>query len=165
MHVKSARIGLREFCPDDLEAVLSYRSNPEAKQFDTFGVNSEAEVKAILSKAAIWASETPRTHYFGAVYDLATSQLVGEYALHLNLEVPAGEVGIMLHPAYWGSGLAQEVLTLLQKLAVSLELNSLTAQCHRDNIRSQKMLAKFGMTLECQTGESVAWSKHIEPDV
>lgn len=155
------RVGLREFHPEDLEAVLSYRSNPEVKQFDTFGVNSEAEVKVILTKASEWSSETPRTRYFGAVYDLATTQLIGEYALYLNPAAPSGEVGIMLHPAYWGRGLAQEVLTLLQELAISLGLSDLTAHCHRDNIRAQEMLVKFGMTQECQTAESVAWSKPI----
>lgn len=138
MALVSERIGLRELCASDLEAVLSYRSDPQVKQFDTFGVNTESEVRAILTKASKWASEIPRTRYFGAVYDLATTSLVGEYALYLNSESTSREVGIMLHPAQWGQGLAGEALELLQDLAISLGLSSLTAQCHFNNNQAKK---------------------------
>lgn len=162
MQIKTQNIGVREFTADDVEAVLAYRADPEVKQFDTFGVNSESDVKAILAKAAAWAAETPRTRYFGAVYETATGDLIGECALYLHPGQPAGELGIMLHKSKWGQGYAAEVLNALEKFAVSLGLTTLSAQCHRDNARAKNMLAKFNMTQEREINDSLVWSKEIQ---
>ncbi|HEX2926258.1 MAG TPA: GNAT family protein, partial [Ruminiclostridium sp.] len=60
-----------------------------------------------------------------------------------------GEVGYFLLPAYWGRGYATELAdTLLDFGFTRLGLHKISARCNSNNLKSEGIMKKVGMTLE-----------------
>jgi [ribosomal protein S5]-alanine N-acetyltransferase len=61
----------------------------------------------------------------------------------------SGEIAYIVHPDYWGRGIATDVASLLIDLGFSkLKLHRIFATCDPRNIGSSNVLEKVGMTLE-----------------
>lgn len=83
--------------------------------------------------------------------DLASERVVGRALLrHLAVEeIDEVEVGYSFHPRYWGNGLATEItLACLAHARQSLGLTSVVAITLPVNERSQRVMAKAGMSYE-----------------
>ncbi len=85
-----------------------------------------------------------------AAFDADSGRLVGELVLFLrSREHRRGEVGYVLHPDFWGRGLATEGANALLEIAFdTLDLHRVIARLDARNAASAAVLERLGMRRE-----------------
>jgi ribosomal-protein-alanine N-acetyltransferase len=85
-----------------------------------------------------------------AIVEKSTEKMIdaGEFNITCSTH-KNGEIGYIVHPDYWGKGIATEVAKLLVNIGFKeFQLHRIYATCDPRNIGSSKVLAKIGMTQE-----------------
>jgi ribosomal-protein-alanine N-acetyltransferase len=83
--------------------------------------------------------------------DKATNQLVGQCGLLIQTvqDIERLEIGYSILPQFWGKGYASEAAAKCKDYAFTNNLaDSLISQVHVNNIASEKVALKNGMTIE-----------------
>jgi RimJ/RimL family protein N-acetyltransferase len=155
--LETARLGLRKFTLEDLEAHTAIYGNPEVTQFLPGGPFLDPET---AEDASSWVVRYFIRHWqlydFGAwaLVDKATGKLIGHGGLKFLPHTPASppetpqEVDIfyLLDRPYWGKGLATEAgRAFLAYGFEKLSLDHMAAITRPKNIASQHVLDKLGM--------------------
>lgn len=144
------RFYMREFEEDDWAAVHQYAALEAVSRYQPWGPNTEEESRDYVLQLLEQAAKADRTQYAFAVIWKENSQLIG--AGELFLQDPAnrvGEIGYILHPDYWGNGIASEVAELLIDYGFNKHnLHRIFATCDPANAGSKKVLQKAGMVWE-----------------
>ena len=151
MELHTARLLLRELTPADLEAVHRLHSLPEVDEFNTLGIpDSLATTERLLADWLTQPRATPRTGYVLVAQRASTQEFVGLIALNLGkAHFKNAEVWYKLLPTHWGQGLTTEALTALVTFGFDhLHLHRIEAGCAVENVASQRVLEKAGMTRE-----------------
>ena len=145
--LESDRLFLREFGPDDFEAVHLYATDMEVVRYMEWGPNSTEETRAFLTRAQSQASVDPRTTYELAVVEISTGRLVGGIGLHS--QGLQSMLGYCFARSVWGQGYASEAAQLVVGFAFkSLRAHRLWARCDAENSASLRVLEKLGMRRE-----------------
>ncbi|WP_342314640.1 GNAT family N-acetyltransferase (plasmid) [Mycobacterium avium subsp. hominissuis] len=141
---------LREFDDADLDGVQSYACDPVVTRFLEWGPNSIEDTRSFLRRAAEQAGRTPRTVFDLAIVDIASKTLVGGAVLSVtSAEHRRAEIGYIVHPEFWGRGIATEAARLLLRFGFDhLGLRRISATCDPDNHGSAKVLQKAGLLFE-----------------
>jgi RimJ/RimL family protein N-acetyltransferase len=145
--LESNRLRLRPIEIEDTSSVFSYASHPDVgpnagwKPHDTID-ESLAFIQYCLKKRDY---NQPGTY---AIIHKEDNRMIGTIEIHSYKEHKA-EIGLVLHPDYWGKGLMTEAGKLLVIYAFEvLELERL-AYCHFvDNIKSKHVAQRLGFTFE-----------------
>jgi RimJ/RimL family protein N-acetyltransferase len=144
--ITTSRLILRAFTKEDVEPlhrilgeedVLRYFPNPNPPSQDQVG-------KLISSQLKHWAE-----HGYGwwAVEPRWENSLIGWSGLQFLPETKEVEVAYLLDKAFWGKGLASEAAQAsLQFGFENFELESIVAIVHPENIASQRVIEKLGMS-------------------
>lgn len=75
--------------------------------------------------------------------------MVGAAELVIDIANRSGTIGYIVHPDYWGQGVATEAATCLIDDGFNrLKLHRIWATCDSRNIASAKVLKKIGMQQE-----------------
>ncbi|MBL1095296.1 GNAT family N-acetyltransferase [Streptomyces coffeae] len=145
-----ARLSLREFTGDDVNAVLAIYGSPKATEHLSFTPRSRDEVGGIVARSVASASATPRQEYALAVVRRDAAELIGFARLALDPhQQRAATIGFALRPDTWGLGYGRETVRLLLALAFTdLDLHRVWAARAPLNIASEKTLLAAGMTEE-----------------
>jgi [ribosomal protein S5]-alanine N-acetyltransferase len=157
--LNTPRLLLRQFLPDDVADVFSFRSNAQAMQHikrpmaknisDT--VNHLEIIDSFYQKneAINWAicpAENPKK----------VMGLMGIFKIDASNAL--AEIGYMLHPNFWRKGFLNEALPATILFAFEqLQLNRLEAVVLTDNEASVKLLQKHGFTLEATNRQNIFW--------
>ena len=149
--LNTKRLTLRPIGSEDLYTTHCYAGNPENARFMIYLPNDDiGETKAFLEKAwAQWNTENPSFYEFAI--DLAGKH-IGAVGLYLNELRTVGELGWILHKAYWAKGYCTEAAMAVKEFALKeLKLTELVAHCDSENIASARVMEKLGLTLEDDT--------------
>jgi [ribosomal protein S5]-alanine N-acetyltransferase len=151
------RIMLREFEEEDWKAVHKYASQEIVSQYQPWGPNTEKETIAYVHEAMNEAKINPRVRFAFAIVETQSEEMIGAGELFIRSSTNReGEIGYIIHPAYWGSGYATEAANMLFNFGFStLKLHRIFATCDPRNKASEKVLKKIGMTLEGRIRESI----------
>ncbi len=151
--IETERLCLRDFRWGDIDALHAYACLEEVTQYLQWGPNDRQTSEGQLSTFVEAAGELPRTIYELALALRDEGRLIG--ALCLYLDDPAegatrgAELGFVLHPDFWGQGLATEAAKALLAGGMSqLGLAFVWATCDTRNLASVGVLEKIGMTRE-----------------
>jgi len=110
----SARLGLRELTPDDVDAVHAIYGSAEATEHLSFEPRTRDQVKKIVARSIDAATATPRTEYALAVIKRDTAELIGFGRLATDPHQQRGAtMGFALRPDVWGRGYGVETVRLL----------------------------------------------------
>ncbi len=144
------RVILREFAPDDLDAVALYAANAEVTRHLVWGPQSRAETNEWLARALSEAREVPRQHFALALLERSSGRLVGTGRISVvSRSHRVGSIGYVLNRAYWGRGYASEMAGLLVTFGFQrLDLHRIEATCDPANMGSRRVLEKCGMRYE-----------------
>ncbi|MDN4073984.1 MULTISPECIES: GNAT family N-acetyltransferase [Fictibacillus] len=144
------RIRLRELRKTDWQDVHSYASQEITCRFQPWGPNTEEETLEFISQVIKDTKLNPRTRFAFAVIEEKDELLIGVAELNIrDFTNKIGEIGYVIHPAYWGRGYATEAGRHLLHLGYTvLNLHRIYATCHPDNEGSVQVLQKLGMTKE-----------------
>lgn len=139
-----SRLALRNFTPQDFDAVHAYAADPLVCRHVDWGPNSRADTEAFINDAittvpdALNLAVTLDKQVIGAGAVWATS---GQHAI--------GELGYVLNRACWGRGYATVVVGLLLDLGFGvLGLQRIEATCAPENTASRRVLEKSGFSYE-----------------
>jgi RimJ/RimL family protein N-acetyltransferase len=142
------RLALREFVPEDVDAVHAYASDPLVTRFTSFGPNTREQSEVFVLDAARAALAVPRTDYTLAIQLLGAGALIGGCGLHLTYH-GQWEVGYVLAQRYWGMRLASELVPALMEFAFSqVGAVKVWAPVDAANAASSCVLERSGFTLE-----------------
>ncbi|HHF7368224.1 TPA: GNAT family N-acetyltransferase [Legionella bozemanae] len=145
---------------NDFDNLYTLQSNSEVMSFIGNGKRDKNEVMLGLEKAIHHLQK----HQFslGSVYTKDSHEFIGRAGLiHFNYDDNQSdvEVAYALLPKYWGKGYATEITTSLIEFAFrNLKMQKLIAVVHPENVSSQNVLIKCGMS---NTGKINYWNKEI----
>jgi ribosomal-protein-alanine N-acetyltransferase len=147
--IDTARLLLRRFTTDDLEAFYQLGSRPEIIRY------AQAAPLASREKALEFMQAAPFHDYatygygrFACVWK-ATGEVIGFSGVKHVPEIGETELGYRFLPEYWGRGLATEAGQASIDFARSkLGLGRLVAMVHPDNVASARVVTKLGFSVE-----------------
>jgi RimJ/RimL family protein N-acetyltransferase len=146
--IETARLRLRAFTPDDLDALSSIYGDPDvARGFITRKPKSKEETLAMLTRD-IERFDKRGVGVWGVV-DKENQELIGRAALQYLDRTPEVEVSFILAKPYWGRGLATEAAEALLKYGFEgAGLERIVGVAHVDHVASHRVMEKAGMRYE-----------------
>jgi [ribosomal protein S5]-alanine N-acetyltransferase len=146
--VSTERLKLREFVPEDFEAVHAYSADPRVTRFLFFGPRDHEATADYLEGLLASQTEQPRTRFELAVEESASGRVIGACDLSL-IERNVFDLGYMLGSADWGKGFATEIaLALLDAAFFDLRALRVISTVDVNNKASIRVLEKIGMRWE-----------------
>lgn len=150
--VRTGRLSLRPLTVDDVDALLAYRSRPDACRYVSFEPMTREVVHERL--ASQWANTdlTAEGQALTLGIELApSSKLVGDAVLFWrSRQHRGGEIGYILHPDFSGQGYATEAAHALLRLGFDeLGLHRFIARID-EREPSAKLVRRLGMRQEAR---------------
>lgn len=150
--ITTERLRMRPFTQEDALALFGIFSLAEVARWSGTGTPmvDVAEANARIERWSTRAGGHPAAGVF-AMERLDTKAVIGS-ALLVPISVSGGgdpqehEIGWHLHPDAWGSGFATEAATALVERGFAAGISHLLAVTDPENIRSQAVCARLGMT-------------------
>lgn len=143
MEIRTARLLLRRPRPDDLDAFFTIMSDPRGMRYWSTLPHADREV------TRVWLDQKIQRSAAGG------EDFVIEFEGRVVGDVGAGRLpdfGFMIHPEYWGKGIATEAAAAFIDYAFSNELtDQLLADVDPRNLASLRVLEKLGFA---RTGEA-----------
>src|SRR5688572_32214269 len=149
--LKTKRLILRPFRESDLDDMAALMANQDFMRF-SLGVLSREQTAAFLGK--ITARDRDGLPSQLAVLLRANERLIGYCGFFAQAvdSVEEIEIGYRLDPDLWGQGLATEAARAVRDYGFGeLNLPRLISLIHPDNVASQRVAEKNGMTPEKET--------------
>jgi RimJ/RimL family protein N-acetyltransferase len=159
--VLSERLALRPLGPNDIEALVAYRSRPDVCRYVPFEPMDATVVGERL--AGPWSRTTLDDEGQGLTLGVELmdgGHLVGDVLLAFDSrQHRSGEIGYVLHPGFSGHGYATEAVRTLLHLAFDeLGLHRVTARVDARNLPSARLAERLGMRREAHLIEN-EWFK------
>ena len=149
--ITTARLLLRPFNMDDLDALYAIQSRPDVTRYLYWNPRSRDEVaEAIATRAQRTALEAEDDILVLAIELRDSGTLVGDVNLHwLSAEHQQGEIGFVLHPEYHGRGYAREAAVEMLRLGFEgLGLHRVIGRCDGANEASARLMERLGLRRE-----------------
>jgi len=160
------RLLLRPVQQTDAAAILQYRSDSEANQYQGWMPKSIDEVRAFIQKVAPAINE-PETWYQLVILDGTTGELVGDVGIHfIDPEGFQAEVGCTLSKHQQGKGYATEALTAtIDYLFGSLNKRRILTSIDPRNTASIQLVERLNFRKEGHFKESIFFKGEWVDDV
>ncbi|MGW1990206.1 GNAT family N-acetyltransferase [Embleya sp. NPDC001921] len=163
--ITGARLGLREFRPDDVDAIVAIYGDAAATRHLSFEPRTREQVAVIVERSIASANADPRTEYATAV--TRGDDVIGFARLAMDPHSPRGAtIGFALRPDVWGHGYGVETVHLLAALAFrNLDLHRIWGARAPLNEVSGRTMERAGFTREGTIREHVhvrgAWRDSV----
>ena len=153
--IRTERLLLRPYRPDDTDAVYAYHRLPETARYLENEPMSLAQARALVTRRIGASTLAGVGEVLNLVVELAqTRAVVGDCVLFWRGEGQA-EVGYVLHPAHYGHGYATEAVDALLRLGFGdLGLHRIAARCDARNTASARVMERVGMRREAHLVQS-----------
>jgi ribosomal-protein-alanine N-acetyltransferase len=146
--IRTARLTLRDFQADDIQAVHAYASNAEVTRYMFYGPRTLEETRAYLEQLLASQRAQPRMIWELAVAQTADGRVVGACDLTLERDDEA-ELGFIFSREVWGLGYAVEAAQAMVRAGFEqLGVNRVFATCDVANRASARVLEKSGLRRE-----------------
>lgn len=156
MELSTSRLKIREFQPDDFDALLEIDADPRVCRYEPAVLTAD-QIRYRLEGALEWANETPRRIYKLALTIPPDDRVYGRLTLKVSLPaIREWEIGWTLHPQVWGKGYASEGARALLGYAFSqLNAHRVVAFCHAENNASLRVMERIGMRCDGRLRETI----------
>ena len=148
--IKTERLLLRKMNMDDAEDVFDYASDPEVARYVIWDAHRSIKDSESFLDLVVEGYRNGELGSWGMV-DRESGKLIGTCGYDGSW-FPAharAEIGYAISRQYWGRGLMPEAVTALLEFGFSrMELNRIVARCFPENIASERVMQKVGMTYE-----------------
>jgi len=149
--LETPRLLLRQFFPNDLDALAALMSDAQFMRF-SIGPYSREQTKAFLERILAGYRDHLPSQF--AVIHRADKKLIGYCGFFRQIvdNIEEVEIGYRLDPGYWGRGLATEAARVVRDHAFNnLNLDHVISLIHPDNKASRRVAEKNGMVAEKET--------------
>jgi ribosomal-protein-alanine N-acetyltransferase len=146
--VETGRLVLRGFVAEDLDPLAQILSDPEVMRYMPGGAPMARERAERTFQSILHHWEERGFGWWAVVYR-SDGCLIGWCGLGHVDELDEVEVAYLLDRPYWGQGVATEGARASLKYGFEqLQLERVIALAHVENIASQRVMQKNGMTYE-----------------
>lgn len=146
--LETERLLLRPLTPADAADIFAYASDPEVARTTTWHPHTSIDASREFIAWAQHRYDMGAPEPFGMVLK-ATNTVIGACGLTPTWAHQRGELGYALGRPYWGQGLTTEAVRAVVAYGfTSLRLNRIEARCMVENIASERVMQKAGLTLE-----------------
>lgn len=149
-YLETERLRLRQFTPDDGDNLVELDSDPLVRRFlDMPDAPTFEDAQQTLARFRDWYARGEMYGYW-ALEEKASGAFIGWFHFRPFRPKPEEiELGYRLKQAYWNRGYATEMSrALLRKGFEEANLPRIVAITLADNLASQRVMQKIGMTLE-----------------
>ncbi|WP_245807668.1 GNAT family N-acetyltransferase [Halobacillus massiliensis] len=147
--LETERLILRKISKSDVNDMYAYGSNPLVSEYVTWETHTcqedtEGFIDLILEgylnkEKALWAMELKANGKMAGTIDFVS----------IDKKHRSGELGYVLSDKFWGQGLTTEASRKVIEFGITeLGLERIQARCLAENIGSQRVMEKAGMTFE-----------------
>lgn len=157
--LETPRLALRRLRPDDLTALVGYRTLPEVARYQGWDGYDAERGRSLIEDMRGREPGEPGWFQF-AIARREDDALLGDCALRTDAADPRlGEVGFTLAPAHQGRGLGEEAVRALVGLALGpLGLHRVVAVTDARNAGAARLLERVGFRREGHLVEA-SWFK------
>jgi RimJ/RimL family protein N-acetyltransferase len=151
------RLVLRRFRPEDLDAFVAYRSDPETARYQSWEAPYRpSQARQFLQELEAIHPDTPGEWFQFAVALRHTDRLIGDCGAHVQAEDSRqAEIGFTLAPPHQGHGYATEAARALLRVAFEdLGLHRVFGRLDARNSASSRVLERLGMRREAHLVEN-----------
>lgn len=150
MALHGTAVELKNMVSGDRAILKALLSHPEVQPHIQLrqGSSPQQDVLDKLVKRMLHGYDPCSLH--AGIYVKGQPELIGSVSLqNWNRHEGKAVLGYMLSPSWWGRGFATEALGLLLAYGFrELGLVKVEGRCRGDNLRSQRVMLKNGLTLE-----------------
>ena len=148
MELHTARLILRSFREEDVDAMARLFANPDFMRFSLGVFTERKQTVAFIEKVIGWDRAGIPSQF--AVVPKAEDAVIGYCGFYHHPELPGEvEIGYRLHPDYWNRGLITEAAHAVRDHAFAdLKLPHVISLIHAENIPSRRVAEKNGMKVE-----------------
>lgn len=152
--IRTARLILRDYQPDDFENFYSPMLDPGSAWFYSDRDLDRGFMEAIFQKVLAGTRQAERTVYQLAVC-LPDGTYMGSCGVRMeDIENQQASYGCALLPAYWKQGYAYEASRRLFELGFErLPIHRLSAETNCENQNARRLAERLGMKLEGELRE------------
>ncbi len=154
LSLETERLILRDFLPEDWDAVNAILSDPEVTYFMHFASWNEAERREWFAWLLQNASNQERDAYIWAVTLRESGVLIGWFGIETASDLKEAaqrsrSCGYILKRQCWGQGYMPEAMrAVLIYEFTTLGTSRIIAQCNTQNTASVRVMQKCGMIYE-----------------
>jgi RimJ/RimL family protein N-acetyltransferase len=150
--LRTARLSLRPFTNDDLDAVYDLQSRPDVTRYLLYDVRDRDQARAALQERiqARPGHNSGRLILALAVFLPETGTVIGDVALLWHSrEHRQGEIGYIIHPDHAGHGYATEAARVMLGLGFdTFNLHRIVGRLDPRNTASARVLEHLGLRRE-----------------
>jgi len=164
--IRTERLLIRPFRPDDVAAFAAWRNNPDVARYQDWKTPYSTELaEKTVSDVVEMEGPKDKEWWMAAIADPITDVALGELAVHLSWEGRTAEVGYTLARPHWGKGYATEALAaLVAYLFDDLGVTRQYGMLHPDNPASAMVLERTGFLFEGHTRLSFWLGDEVSDD-
>ena len=146
--LETARLTIRDFQADDLDAIHAYAADPLVTRYMFYGPRTFEDTRAYLERMLASQREEPRMVWELGVNQTADQRLVG--ACDLTLEnMDEADLGFIFARNVWGMGYATEAARAMVRVGFEqLGIRRIFSTCDAANVASARVLEKAGLRRE-----------------
>jgi RimJ/RimL family protein N-acetyltransferase len=147
---ETERLALRPYSLDDYDAFHDLHGRDDVARYLPWETRDPEASRKALERHRTPVLEKDGDGITLAGFDKESGRLVGEFVLFLrSVEHRGGEVGYVLHPDFWGRGLATEGARAMLEIGFGLMgMHRIIARIDARNTGSAKVLERLGMRRE-----------------
>ncbi len=147
--IETARLIMREFTLDDVDAVYEFSTCPETSRYtgDLGLVKTKLDAENVIKE--VWLAEYKKYGYARyALVHKVDQRVIGFCGVKFETSLRCPDIGYRMLPEYWGAGLGTEAVGTALKYARNyLGLNKIVGEVAEENVASNKLLLKLGFHL------------------
>ena len=146
-NLETSRLLLRKLSLNDTDELFEVFSDDETTHYVPREKHDDKTVTMDYLENLIKGMNEGKS-FVWSVVDKVENRVIGTVNLYFKLD-SAASIGAVIHRAYWGKGIATEALKQVICFGFDImKLIRIEGKCESNNIASEKMLKKLGMTYE-----------------
>ena len=155
------RLILRKISVEDIPSLVKYANNRKISDQVLNIPFPYSEPNAVHRISYVVQGFKKRNRYIFTISPKETLEFIGEISLHLEQSNKRAELGYWLGEPFWGKGFTTEAARRVLQFAFdSLDIDSVYATNHINNITSAKVLTNVGMKLVNTNGHVNLFNIH-----
>ncbi len=147
--IETERLILRRIRRADAEDMYEYTSDPEVSKHLSW--DSHTDIQQTIGYIESLLAQYDTEHSYNWAIEIKEyKKFIGIVRLFdISMPNKRGELSYIMNPAFQGRGLITEAIQAIVDLCFHrLGLNRLQARCTQENVASEKVMKKLGMTYE-----------------
>lgn len=150
--IETHRLTLRKLTRDDADDIFAYGSDPEVARFVPWEyARSRDDIVAFIDEALRKYGSGCGEGFDLAMVHREEGRVIGALGFgHWDRMNHWAELGYAISRAWWGRGITTEAAAAMVRLGFGpMGLHRIEAMFMSENIRSERVMQKLGMTFEC----------------